>query len=137
MHIAGLELMPASLDHIHSGTPMGANLNPDGATLTRRIVMRFLGILAALSLFVIFPTPLLASELDGQVLEGNGRPASNVPVHLIGPQPTTQEQEERTNESGFYKFKELEPGKYTVTIAGRSTEVHVFGRKTRRDMRLP
>lgn len=99
--------------------------------------MRFLKILAVLSLFVISPMHLLASELEGQVLEGNGRPASNIPVHLIGPQPTTQQQEERTNGSGFYKFKQLTPGKYTITIMDRSTEVHVFGRKTRRDMRLP
>ncbi len=129
--------MPDSLQSNDTGTLMDANLIVYGATLTRRIDMRFLKILAALLLFVIFPLPLLASELEGQVLEGNGRPASNVPVHLIGPKPKTQEQEERTNESGFYKFKELEPGKYTITITGRSTEVHVFGRKTRRDMRLP
>ena len=130
--------MPALLDHIHSGTPMGANLIADGETLTRRIAMRFLKILAALSLIVIFPTPLIASELAGQVLRGNGRPASNVPVRLSGPHPTMDKKKEGlTNESGFYKFKELTPGKYTVTIKGRSTEVHVFGRKIRRDMRLP
>lgn len=99
--------------------------------------MRFLKILVVLSLFVIFPIHLFASELEGQVLQGNGRPASNIPVHLTGPQPTTQRQEERTNGSGFYKFEQLTPGKYTITITGRSTEVHVFGRKTRRDMRLP
>ena len=32
MRIADRTFMPASLDHIHPGTPMGANLIADGAT---------------------------------------------------------------------------------------------------------
>lgn len=88
-------------------------------------------------LMALSPTLVCAIELTGQVLQGNGKPASNISVRLIGPKPATQEQEKQTNESGFYKFKELEPGKYTVTVNGRSTDVHVFGRKTRRDLRLP
>lgn len=99
--------------------------------------MRIQTILAVIVVVAFCPTPLIASDLSGQVLNGNGQPASNIPVRLIGPKPATEEQEKRTNESGFYKFKELEPGKYTVTVDGRSTEVHVFGRKTRRDLRLP
>jgi hypothetical protein len=99
--------------------------------------MLFHKILAMVIFVALSPTALLASELSGQVLKGNGQPASNIPVRLIGPKPETQEQEEQTNKSGFYKFRELEPGKYTVTVDGRSTEIHVFGRKTRRDLRLP
>jgi hypothetical protein len=99
--------------------------------------MRFRNILLVISLLAGSPTLLFAGELSGQVLQGNGRPASNISVRLIGPKPASQEQEEQTNKSGFYKFKEVESGKYTVTVDGRSTEVHVFGRKTRRDLRLP
>ncbi len=99
--------------------------------------MRFHTILAMAMFLAFYPASLLASDLSGQVLKGNGQPASNVSVRLIGPKPETQDQEEQTNKSGFYQFKNLDPGKYTVTVDGRSTEVHVFGRKTRRDLRLP
>ncbi len=99
--------------------------------------MSFPKVLAMVMWLILCPTVLLASELSGQVLKGSGQPASDIPVRLIGPKPATQEQDQQTNKSGFYKFKDLEPGKYTVTVDGRSTEVHVFGRKTRRDLRLP
>ena len=83
-------------------------------------------------LFLVVSAPLAAAELKGQVLRGNGAPAANVPISLKGPQTEGK----ATNGSGFYRFPNLAPGTYTVTIEGRNEEVTVPPQGTERNFRV-
>jgi len=89
-----------------------------------------IGMFAALLLAVA--APLAAAELKGQVLRGNGAPANGVPISLKGPQT----EEMMTNGSGFYRFPNLAPGTYTVTIGGRDEQVTVPPQGTERNFRV-
>ena len=76
--------------------------------------------------------PVAAAELKGQVLRGNGAPAANVAVSLKGP----QNEEKKTNGSGFYRFPNVAPGTYTLTIEGRDEQVAVPPQGTERNFRV-
>jgi hypothetical protein len=76
--------------------------------------------------------PLAAAELKGQVLRGNGAPAANMPISLKGPQNA----EKKTNGSGFYRFPDIAPGTYTLTIEGRDEQVAVPPQGTERNFRV-
>jgi hypothetical protein len=89
-----------------------------------------IGLLSLVTLAVA--APLAAAELKGQVLRGNGAPAANVPVSLKGP----QSEERTTNGSGFYRFPNIAPGTYTLTVGGRSEQVTVPPQGTERDFRV-
>jgi hypothetical protein len=61
------------------------------------------------------PAAAEPAHLIGTVLDANGDTLSGATVVLIGPAP----QEPRkvvSNESGFFEFKQLDPGSYRVTI---------------------
>jgi len=83
-------------------------------------------------LLLIAAAPLAAAELKGQVLRGNGSPAAGVPVSLKGP----QDEKTVTNGSGFYRFQNISPGTYTVTIGGRDEQVAVPPQGTQRNFRV-
>ena len=76
--------------------------------------------------------PVAAAELKGQVLRGAGAPAANVPISLKGP----QNEETKTNGSGFYRFPNIAPGTYTLSIGGRDEQVTVPPQGTERDFRV-
>jgi hypothetical protein len=81
---------------------------------------------------LVVAAPLAAAELKGQVLRGNGAPAANVPISLKGPQNA----ERKTNGSGFYRFPDIAPGTYTLTIEGRNEQVTVPAQGTERNFRV-
>ncbi len=83
-------------------------------------------------LLLVVAAPLAAAELKGQVLRGNGAPAANVPVSLKGP----QNEEKTTNGSGFYRFPNIAPGTYTLTIRGQNEQVRVPPQGTERNFRV-
>jgi hypothetical protein len=83
-------------------------------------------------LMLAVAAPLAAAELKGQVLRGNGAPAADVPISLKGPQDAAM----KTNGSGFYRFPNLAPGTYTLTIAGRDEQVAVPPQGTERNFRV-
>jgi hypothetical protein len=83
-------------------------------------------------LMLVVAAPVAAAELKGQVLRGNGAPAANVPISLKGP----QNEEKTTNGSGFYRFPNIDPGTYTVTIGGRNEQVTVPAQGTERNFRV-
>lgn len=89
------------------------------------------GVLALLVL--VLPTQVMAAGLRGQVLQGNGAPAGNEPVTLAGPQNAKG----TTNGAGFYDFRDIPPGSYTLTVRGRPHEVRVPPQGTERNIRLP
>ena len=76
--------------------------------------------------------PLAAAELKGQVLRGNGAPAAKVAISLKG----SQNEETTTNGSGFYRFPNIAPGTYTLTIEGRNEQVTVPPQGTERNFRV-
>jgi len=84
------------------------------------------------SLMLVVAAPRAAAELKGQVLRGNGAPAANVPISLKGPQNA----ERKTNGSGFYRFPDIAPGTYTLTIEGRNEQVTVPAQGTERNFRV-
>jgi len=81
---------------------------------------------------LVVAAPLAAAELKGQVLRGNGAPAAGVPISLKGP----QSEEKKTNGSGFYRFPDIAPGTYTLTIEGRDEQVTVPPQGTERNFRV-
>lgn len=83
-------------------------------------------------LWLIAAAPLAAAELKGQVLRGNGSPAAGVPISVKGP----QDEKTVTNGSGFYRFPNISPGTYTVTIGGRNEQVAVPPQGTQRNFRV-
>ena len=84
------------------------------------------------SVLLIAAAPLAAAELKGQVLRGNGSPAAGVPISLKGP----QDEKAVTNGSGFYRFPNIAPGTYTLTIGGRNEQVAVPPQGTQRNFRV-
>ena len=62
-----------------------------------------------------------AGDVVGQVFEGKG-PVRNQSISLAGPTNV----QATTNASGFYAFRKLPEGEYTVTIRGHSEKVYVF-----------
>jgi len=89
-----------------------------------------IGLISLLMLAVA--APLAAAELKGQVLRGAGAPAAKVPISLKGP----QNEETTTNGSGFYRFPNIAPGTYTLTIGGRNEQVTVPPQGTERNFRV-
>ena len=85
-------------------------------------------------LMLIVAAPLAAAELKGQVLRGNGAPAANVPISLKGPH--NKDEPTKTNGSGFYRFQNIAPGTYTLTIEGRDEQVTVPPQGTERNFRV-
>jgi len=89
-----------------------------------------------IAVFSFFPlgvtAPLAAAELKGQVLRGNGAPAANVAISLKGPQNA----ERKTNGSGFYRFPNIAPGTYTLTVEGRNEQLTVPPQGTERNFRV-
>jgi len=83
-------------------------------------------------LLLVVAAPLTAAELKGQVLRGNGAPAAGVPVSLKGP----QDEKTITNGSGFYRFPNISPGTYTLTVGGRNEQVAVPPQGTQRNFRV-
>ncbi len=83
-------------------------------------------------LLLIAAAPLAAAELKGQVLRGNGSPAAGMPISLKGP----QDEKTVTNGSGFYRFPNISPGTYTLTIGGRDEQVAVPPQGTQRNFRV-
>jgi len=83
-------------------------------------------------LMLAVAAPLAAAELKGQVLRGAGAPAANVPISLKGP----QNEETKTNGSGFYRFPNIAPGTYMLTIGGRNEQVMVPPQGTERNFRV-
>ena len=83
---------------------------------------------------LVVAAPLAAAELKGQVLRGSGAPAANVPISLKGP----QDGETTTNGSGFYRFPNIPPGTYMLTIKGRNEpeQVRVPPQGTERNFRV-
>jgi hypothetical protein len=79
-------------------------------------------------LLLIAATPL-AAELKGQVLRSNGTPAAGVPIFL-------DKKETKTNGSGFYRFPNIAPGTYTLTVGGRNEQVTVPPQGTERNFRV-
>jgi hypothetical protein len=80
-------------------------------------------------LLLVVAAPLAAAELKGQVLRGNGAPAASVPIFL-------DKKETKTNGSGFYRFPDITPGTYTLTIGGRTEKVLVPPQGTERNFRV-
>jgi hypothetical protein len=78
--------------------------------------------------------PLAAADLRGQILRGNGAPAANVPISLKGPQDVAT----TTNGGGFYRFPNIPPGTYMLTIKGRNEaeQVRVPPQGTERNFRV-
>jgi hypothetical protein len=83
---------------------------------------------------LVVAAPLAAADLRGQVLRGTGAPAANLPISLKGPQAA----ETTTNGSGFYRFPNIPPGTYTLTIKGRNEpeQVRVPPQGTERNFRV-
>jgi hypothetical protein len=81
---------------------------------------------------LIAAAPLAAAELRGQVLRGNGSPAANMPISLTGPQNAQMS----TNGSGFYRFRNIAPGTYAVSVGGRTERVTVPPQGTERNFRV-
>jgi hypothetical protein len=77
---------------------------------------------AFLLLFVLaFVGYANAGDLVGQVFQGKA-PLRNQSISLAGPTNV----QATTNASGFYAFRNLREGEYTVTILGHSEKVYVF-----------
>jgi len=80
-------------------------------------------------LLLVVAAPLAAAELKGQVLRGNGAPAAGVAIFL-------DKKETKTNGSGFYRFPNIAPGTYTLTIEGRNEQLTVPPQGTERNFRV-
>ena len=92
-------------------------------------------LIASFSFFMlVIVTPLVAADLRGQVLQGNGAPAGNVTISLKEGQNSRTA---TTNGSGFYEFRNITPGTYTLTIKGQNEQVRVSPQGTERNIRLP
>ena len=83
--------------------------------------MRSLLIGAFSLLMLAISVPLVAADLRGQVLRGNGTPAANVSIVLQGP----TEKNMATNWNGYYRFQDIPSGTYTLTIEGQPEQVQV------------
>jgi len=78
-----------------------------------------------------------ASDLFGTI-KVKGQPLSNADITLTG---GSQEQRLKTNKQGYYSLRNLEPGKYTMTIqlqdgSTRKATVHVFPQNTEKNIDL-
>ena len=80
-------------------------------------------------LLLVVAAPIAAAELKGQVLRGDGTPAAGVSIFL-------NKKETTTNASGFYRFSDIIPGIYTLTIGGRTEKVLVPPRGTERNFHV-
>ena len=80
-------------------------------------------------LLLVVAAPLTAAELKGQVLRGNGAPAAGVAIFL-------DKKEAKTNGSGFYRFPNIAPGTYTLTVEGRNEQLTVPPQGTERNFRV-
>jgi hypothetical protein len=94
--------------------------------------MKLLMIRASSLVMLAFAAPLLAADLRGQILRGNGAPAADLPISLRGP----QNRDATTNGSGFYRFADIPAGTYTLTIKGRNEQVRVPPQGTERNFRV-
>ena len=74
--------------------------------------------LAAASIVVVTPAHAAQTgELAGVVLDGSGEPLPGVRVILQSPQMLGGTRELVSNENGEYRFGNLDPGSYTVTLS--------------------
>ncbi|MBI5674197.1 MAG: carboxypeptidase regulatory-like domain-containing protein [Nitrospirae bacterium] len=78
-----------------------------------------------------------ASDLFGTI-KLKGQPLPNAGIIL---KDGSQEQRLKTNEQGYYSIRNLEPGKYTITIqlqdeSTREATVHVFPQNTEKNIDL-
>ncbi len=64
-----------------------------------------------------FPRPQ-ASVIAGEVLDTNGDPVEGITVTLVRNGPGGGTQTTTTDEDGFFVFKNLSPGSYTVSVCG-------------------
>lgn len=81
--------------------------------------------LAAVFLLWTTPSPVSAGDLVGRVLNKDGTPAANKGITLFGPRNESGE----TNANGYFSFRNLPGGTYTLRIDGRTFQVQVPGSK--------
>ncbi len=87
--------------------------------------------------FLLIAVIVEASDLFGTI-KLKGQPLPNAEITLKG---GSQEQLAKTNERGYYSIRNLEPGKYTMTIrlqdrSTREATVHVFPQNTEKNIDL-
>lgn len=96
--------------------------------------MRYLSVLFVMLALLMLVEPVFAGEIRGQVVRGNGAPAGNVAIVLSGPQNVST----TTNGAGFYEFKNLPAGRYTISVGGQSMSVIVPAQGvTERNIQVP
>ena len=82
--------------------------------------MRFLFVQRIISVFIVILCATVAANaqfkasVQGTVTDSTGAIVTGATVNLTNNE-TGQTQEATTNDSGFYRFSSLAPGKYTVT----------------------
>jgi hypothetical protein len=92
----------------------GAEWKKDGRHMKRPILL-------VLSFSLVFVTQALGGDLVGQVRAGN-TPLGGRNISIAGP----QSRDTRTNASGFFEFRNIPEGEYTMTVEGRIEKVPVY-----------
>ena len=70
---------------------------------------------------LVFVTEASAGDLVGQVRIGN-TPLGDKNISIAGP----QNRDARTNASGFFEFRNIPDGEYTITVEGRNEKMSVY-----------
>jgi Carboxypeptidase regulatory-like domain len=95
----------------------------------------------SLSLF-LFCSLLIASVAEASDLFGtvrfSGKQLRNAEISL---KSGAQEMKTRTNENGYYSVRNLNPGKYTITVylpdrSARQVQVYVFPQSTEKNIEI-
>jgi hypothetical protein len=94
-----------------------------------------LALLVALSIVVVIPSSSSASDLFGLVWVGE-KPGKGVEILLQKAGEKTPSSKTRSTNSGYYSFKNIDPGVYTVTVTGTKgcKPVRVYPQNTERNI---